>query len=68
VLWLAIGSFVFAPWWGVVLNIALIAPQAVLLKRWATTRPQWCVFIPIVGTAIFVLVAFIGARYWGWSH
>jgi hypothetical protein len=68
VLWFAIGSVLYAPWWGVLLNLVLLVPEAVLLKRWANSRPAWCVLVPLIGTAAYVLVAFVGAHYWGWSH
>lgn len=68
VLWFAIGSILYAPWWGVALNLALIVPQAVLLRRWARSKPAWCVLVPLAGTAASILTAFLGARYWGWSR
>ena len=67
VLWFAIGSVLYAPWWGVLLNLALIVPEGMLLRRWMKSRPAWCVLVPVIGTAAYVLVAFIGAHFWGWS-
>lgn len=68
VLWFAIASVLYAPWWGVLLNFALIVPQAILLRRWMKSRPAWCVLVPVIGTALSVLIAFVGAHYWGWGH
>lgn len=67
VLWFAISTVLYAPWWGVLLNIALIVPEAMVLARLARTRPVWCIAVPVVGTAVFVLLSFLGARYWGWD-
>jgi hypothetical protein len=68
VLWFAIASVLYAPWWGVALNVAMLVPQAMLLRRWMKTRPAWCVIVPVIGTVLTVALAFVGAHYWAWGH
>lgn len=67
VLWFALSSVLYAPWWGVLLSLALLVPQAFLLARWARTKPSWCVAVPVVGAAANALLAVIGAIWWGWG-
>lgn len=67
VLWFAIASVLYAPWWGVALNLALLAPQVWLVARWARTKPTWCVGVPIVGAIVVAALAYVGATWWGWG-
>ena len=67
VLWYAITSVLYAPWWGVVLSLALLIPSSMLLARWARSRPAWCVTVPVIGAALNGALAYVGATYWGWS-
>ncbi len=67
VLWLSVSTVLYAPWWAVVLICLLLVPQAVLLNRWARTRPQSCPWIPAAGAAVWFLVVLAGAQWWGWS-
>lgn len=66
-LWLTISSVLYAPWWGMVLLLAYLVPQAVLVKRWVRTQPIRCIAVPLAGAAVWALTVVIGAQWWGWS-
>lgn len=66
-LWLAISSSLYAPWWGVVLLIALIVPQAVLVARWARPHPTRCVWVPVVGLVLWFIAVQLGVAWDDWS-
>lgn len=67
VLWLSISTALYAPWWAVVLVVALLVPQAVLVRRWAIERPRWCPYVPAVGAVVWFAIVVAGARWWGWT-
>ncbi len=67
VLWLSISTALYAPWWAVVLIVALLVPQAVLVRRWANSRPTWCPYVPVGGAVLWFLVVVAGASWWGWT-
>jgi hypothetical protein len=67
VLWYAISSVLYAPWWGVLLSLALLVPESMLLARWARTKPGWCVVVPILGALLNAGLAYGGATWWGWG-
>lgn len=66
-LWLTISTVLYAPWWGMVLVLALLVPQVVLVRRWATRRPIWCPAVPAVGALAWLAVVLMGAFWWGWT-
>ena len=66
-LWLTISSTLYAPWWGMLVLLTYLVPQAVLVRRWAGERPRWCIAVPMVGAAVWGLTVLIGAQLWGWS-
>lgn len=65
-LWISISTVLYAPWWGVVLAVAMIFPQAILMGRWARDRPTRCPWIPIVGFLCWLALVFVGVEWWGW--
>lgn len=65
-LWISISTSLYAPWWGVLLAIALLIPQAVLMNRWARQRPSSCVWIPAAGLLAWLALVFVGVHWWGW--
>lgn len=67
VLWVSISTSLYAPWWAVVLICLLLVPQVVLVRRWATSRPHWCPWVPVGGAVAWFLVVLAGANWWGWS-
>lgn len=65
-LWMAISTSLYAPWWGVLLAIALIVPQAILMGRWARPHPSRCAWIPLFGLFLWFALVFVGVQWWGW--
>lgn len=65
--WLAISTSVYAPWWGVVLHLLVLVPIAVWVSRWARTRPVACTFVPVAGLPVLAVVTAIGVTVGGWS-
>lgn len=66
-LWLAISTSIYSPWWGVVLHIAVLIPVVVWVGRWAQTRPAACTFLPLAGLPPLALVTALGVSLGGWS-
>lgn len=67
VLWCSVSTVLFAPWWGVVIAMALLIPQIWLLTRWARTHPAWCIWIPVAGLATWITYAWWGAATLSWT-
>lgn len=67
VLWCSISTVLFAPWWGVLIAIALVVPQVWLVARWARRRPTWCIWVPVAGVAVWIGYAVTGAQLLDWS-
>jgi hypothetical protein len=66
-LWLAITTMVYAPWWGVLLHIVVLVPIAVWTSRWARTRPAASAFVPLAGLPVLAVVTSLGVGLGGWS-
>jgi len=66
-LWLAISTAIYSPWWGVVLHVLVLVPVVVWVARWAQTRPVACTFVPLAGLALLALVTTAGVGLGGWS-
>ena len=66
-LWISISTSLYAPWWAVVGVVLLLVPQALLMRRWATTHPTWCPYIPLAGLVLWFAIIVAGVRWWGWS-
>jgi hypothetical protein len=66
-LWLAVTTMVYAPWWGVIAHIAVLVPVAVWTSRWARTRPAASTFVPLAGLPALAIVTALGVGLGGWS-
>jgi hypothetical protein len=66
-LWLAIATSTYAPWWGVVLHVVVIVPLVPWVARWARGRPRACAFVPLVGLPLLAAVTAVGVGLGGWS-
>lgn len=60
-------SVINVPASGIALIVALLGAQAIVVARWAKSRPVWCAYVPAVGLAVYFVVIYVGARWWGWS-
>lgn len=67
VLLCSIATFVYAPWWGVLLALGLLIPQMRLVSKWAKTKPKLTMVVPVVGLAVWALLSLAGAVWWDWS-
>ena len=65
-LWISISTSLYAPWWGVLLAVALLVPQAILMARWARQEPKRCPWIPFIGLLVWFALVYVGVQWWGW--
>lgn len=66
-LWIAIASSQFAPWWGVVLFVFLLIPGAVVVARLSQTYPGRAAFVPAGNFVVWLVITVIGLNFWGWK-
>lgn len=66
-LWIAVASSQFAPWWGVVLFVLLLIPGAVLVSRWARPHPRRAAWVPAGNLAVWAVITALGLSFWGWK-
>jgi len=66
-LWIAVASSQFAPWWGVLLFVLLLIPGALLIARWSRTHPRRAAWVPLGNLAIWTVITVIGLSFWGWE-
>jgi hypothetical protein len=67
-LWLAITSvFLYAPWWGLVLHLVVLALFVPLLKSWARTQPARCIWIPAYAFLAWCAINALGVLVFGWD-
>lgn len=66
-LWLAISTSIYSPWWGVILHLLVLIPVVVWVVRWVQTRPVACTFVPLAGLPLLALVTAWGVSQGGWS-
>ena len=66
-LWLAVSTMIYAPWWGVLLHVLVLLPVVRWVAAWARTRPVACTFVPLAGLPLLAVVTAIGVSQGGWS-
>ena len=67
-LWLVFTSiFLYAPWWGFVLHLVVLALFVPLLKSWATTKPARCIWIPVYAFLAWCAINALGVLVFGWN-
>ena len=66
-LWLYIASALFAPWWGVVLLVAIWLVMFVLATRWFLRRPYAVLLLPVAGVVLWVGIVSAGEAWFGWT-
>ena len=67
VLWIAVASSQFAPWWGVVLFVMLLIPGAVLVLRWARPHPKRAAWVPVGNLVVWAIISALGLSFCGWE-
>jgi hypothetical protein len=65
-LWISLSTVVYAPWWGLVLALLMLVPQALVLSRWSKTRPAQCPWVPALGFLCWFVLVLAGVGWWGW--
>jgi hypothetical protein len=66
-LWLVISTVLYAPWWGVLIHLVVLAAFVPLLRSWARTRPVWSMWVPALAFAAWVAVNSVGVSFLGWK-
>jgi hypothetical protein len=66
-LWLAIASVLFAPWWGVVLMAVLWIGALALALGWTRPHPARVTYVPLLGLAAWAGLVAAGDAWWGWG-
>lgn len=66
-LWLVISTVVYAPWWGVVLHLVVLACFVPVLRRWIRDRPALAPVVPVMALVAWVAVNALGVLALGWS-
>ena len=65
-LWLVVSTVLYAPWWGVVLHLLVLAWFARLLSRWARTDPARSAVVPVLALLAWGAVNAVGVLALGW--
>lgn len=66
-LWIDIGSILFAPWWGVALMLLAWLVCAVLVLGWSRIHPARTAYVPVGGLVVWLAITYAGAQWWGWG-
>lgn len=66
VLWLVVSTVLYAPWWGVVLHLLVLACFVPVLARRARTAPESCVLVPVAALGAWLAVNVVGVVVLGW--
>ena len=67
-LWLVFTSvFLYAPWWGFVVHLVVLASFIPLLKSWARTQPARCIWIPSYAFLAWCAINALGVLVLGWD-
>lgn len=66
-LWIAIASSRFAPWWGVLIYVFALIPSVVLVVKWSRTRPVQAAYVPLGGLVLWFAITVVGTKLWGWG-
>lgn len=66
-LWLVIASGLFAPWWGIVVMVAMWLIAMTLAVGWTRPHPAWVAYVPLLGLAAWTALVAAGLTWWGWG-
>lgn len=66
-LWLVISTVLYAPWWGVLLHLVLLAAFVPVLRRAIATRPAHAARVPFYALAAWAALNAVGVLALGWS-
>ncbi|WP_344199341.1 hypothetical protein [Aeromicrobium alkaliterrae] len=66
VLWLVVSTTLYAPWWGVVLHLLVLAGFVALYARRVRVRPASTVWIAAAAFLAWIAVNAVGVGLLGW--
>lgn len=66
-LWIAIASWQFAPWWGVLIFVLLLIPGAMRVARLSQSNPGRAAFVPLGNFVVWLVISVVGLVFWGWE-
>ena len=65
-LWLVVSTVLYAPWWGVLLHLVVLACFVPVLRRWIRARPAWSPVVPVLAFLAWCAVNTAGVLLLGW--
>ncbi|MCR4512048.1 hypothetical protein [Aeromicrobium sp. 50.2.37] len=65
-LWLVISTVIYAPWWGVLLHLVVLACFVPVLRRTIATRPARATWVPLYALAAWFAVNAVGVSLFDW--
>ncbi|MCX6408171.1 MAG: hypothetical protein NTV28_14735 [Propionibacteriales bacterium] len=66
-LWLVASTVLYAPWWGIVLHLLVLACFVPVLRRRIATRPADAPWVPVYALAAWGALNAVGVLAWGWQ-
>ncbi len=66
-LWLVISTVIYAPWWGVLLHLVVLACFIPVLRRWIRVRPALSPAVPVLAFLAWCAVNAVGVGVLGWQ-
>ncbi|KQY58913.1 hypothetical protein ASD11_04605 [Aeromicrobium sp. Root495] len=66
-LWLVVSTVLYAPWWGVLLHLVVLAAFVPRLVRLSRDRPVRATWVPLEAFAAWVAVNALGVVAFSWS-
>lgn len=65
-LWLVISTTLYAPWWGVLLHLAVLAGFIPVLVRWIRRHPASAPVVPLLALLAWFALNALGVGVLGW--
>jgi hypothetical protein len=68
VLWLVLTTiFLYAPWWGFLIHLVVLASFVPMLRSWTRTRPAQCIWVPVYAFLAWCAINAVGVLALGWD-
>lgn len=65
-LWLVVSTTIYAPWWGVLVHLAVLACFVPVLRRTIAQHPARATWVPLYALAAWVGVNAVGVGLLDW--
>ena len=66
-LWLVVSTVLYAPWWGVLMHLVVLAAFVPRMARLAKERPERSTWVPLEAFLAWVAVNALGILVFSWS-